>query len=550
MADSGHLTTRTIHRGRLILVVASALAVWAASPCALGPARAALAAPHATARRAGSTAVGTPTAPVTISYTSQGIGRPVAARFLGLSFEAAALSQLGSYSRRGDLVALLRSLGPGLLRFGGITADEDVGWTDGSIPPPAWASSDIDPADLRAIGVLARRSGWEVLLTVGLAHYEPAAAASEVAAARAAMGPYLAAVEIGNEPEAYANHGYRQQPWLPQAYEEEISDYREAIEARTPGIPIAGPDSTGSGSFLEWGFAEALAQEPAMLTGHHYPLGCAQTPPPSIELLLSPGIRGRESRSLETYMSVAKADRIPLRIDEAGTVSCGGVAGVSDTFASALWATGYVAQAMAAGVAGINLEGNPNNCAGYTPICAPSAADAAAGRLKAEPSYYGLLLMRSLIGYRALPTTIASEAAPNLAATVFSGPRNSLKLVLSDDEAPGAQALDVRMPVPAGFGPASLQKLAAPSQSATSGVTLDGRQMPADGSWAQPRTLPHVAIHAGYLSFSLPASTAMVVSLGPAPPRHRRRPRRRASQPKLGLASRSIFQPAFNGARK
>src|SRR4029077_13068110 len=53
-------------------------------------------------------------------------GPPVPQRFLGLSFEAAALGQIAGYADRGDLVELLRSLGPGVLRFGGITADENV----------------------------------------------------------------------------------------------------------------------------------------------------------------------------------------------------------------------------------------------------------------------------------------------------------------------------------------------------------------------------------------------------------------------------------------
>ena len=63
-----------------------------------------------------------------------------------------------------------------------------------------------------------------------------------------------------------------------QAYEEEVSIYREAIAALTPGVEIAGPDVSGSGAFAEWGNAEALAQNPMLLTGHHYPLGCANDP--------------------------------------------------------------------------------------------------------------------------------------------------------------------------------------------------------------------------------------------------------------------------------
>jgi hypothetical protein len=464
---------------------------------------------------------------VGVSFTLLGAGQPVPQRFLGLSFEAAALGQLGSYASRGDLVSLLRSLGPGVLRFGGITADENVGWTDSATPAPSWASSTIDPGDMRALGELARRSGWRVLLTVGLAHYEPQAAAREVAAAHAALGPYLEAVEIGNEPEAYANHGYRSQPWLPQEYEEQISDYREAIEALTPGVAIAGPDSSGSGSFLEWGYAEGLAQSPVMLTGHHYPLGCAQSPAPSIELLLSPVTRGREARSLETYLSIASAQDIPLRIDETGTVSCGGVPGISNTYAASLWATGYITQAMAAGAAGINLEGNPTNCGGYTPLCAPDAADARAGRLQAEPEWYALLLTRSLVGYRPLPTTITSTSTPNLVAAAFAGADGALKLVLADDEAPGAAPLALRVPVGAGLGAARVLTLTGPAQNATSGVLLAGRGVPASGVWPEPKQAHTIATQAGVLTMTLAPSSAAIVTLEKPRIVHRRHPRSR-----------------------
>ncbi len=77
-------------------------------------------------------------------------------------------------------------------------------------------------------------------------------------------------------------------------------------------MKIAGPDVSGSGIFPDWGFTEALGQTPALLTGHHYPLGCAKVPPPSIEQLLSPPIRGLEARSLATYLRVSRAHRTAL----------------------------------------------------------------------------------------------------------------------------------------------------------------------------------------------------------------------------------------------
>jgi hypothetical protein len=374
-----------------------------------------------------------------------------------------------------------------------------------------------------ALGLLARRSGWKVLLTVGLAHDEPAAAAREVAAAHRALGANLAAVEIGNEPDSYGSHGFRQLPWIAQGYEEDVSEYRQAIAALTPGVPIAGPDVSGSGAFPEWGEEEALSQKPALLTGHHYPLGCAQTPAPSIEALLSPAIRERAAQSLATYVSVSDTYRIPFRMDETNSVSCGGVPGISDTFASALWATAYITQAMTAGAAGINLQGNPTNCVGYTPLCAPDAAALASGSLHAQPDWYALLLTSSLIGERPLPTTIAA-GSPNLVAASFAGPHHLLKVVLVDNEPPGASPLALQLDVGAGLGTGRVLRLTAPAQNATGGVLLGGRAVALNGSWSNQTPAEGVSARTGTIALELAPDSAALVTIGPRPsaPRHRR----------------------------
>ncbi|MFZ1924726.1 MAG: glycosyl hydrolase family 79 C-terminal domain-containing protein [Solirubrobacteraceae bacterium] len=474
--------------------------------------------PHR-ARVAGSQAAAAQSAlPVTVAFNPLDPGRRVAQRFLGLSFEMAALSQLAQYANHGNLVELLRSLGPGMLRFGGITADENVAWTDSQTPRPAWATSTIGPTQLNELGTLARRSGWQVLLTVGMAHYEPTAAAREVAAAHRALGPYLAAVEIGNEPNSYGSHGFRELPWIAQGYEEQASAYREAIDALTPGVPIAGPDVSGSGAFSEWGEEEALAQSPVLLTGHHYPLGCAQTPPPSIETLLSAAGRGAASLSLASYMAVSELRDIPLRIDEANTVSCGGVAGISNTFASALWATGYITQAMAVGTAGINLQGNPTNCVGYTPLCAPNPTALAEGDLRAQPEWYALLLTRALIGARPLPTTISAEGAPNIVAAGFSGPGHVLKVVLCNNEPEGTSPLSVQLAVGAGMGAAQIQRLTSSSPSAISGVLLAGRAVTTNGSWRAPLRAESAVSQLGTVTVALSPGSAALVTVAPPKP--------------------------------
>jgi hypothetical protein len=370
----------------------------------------------------------------------------------------------------------------------------------------------IDAHDLRRLGRLAALSGWKVLLTVGLAHFEPAAAAREVAAAKAALGSHLASIEVGNEPDAYARHGIRPMQWNYASYSAEVSIYRRAIARAVHGIRIAGPGVSGSQIFARWGPREARAQRPALLTGHHYPLGCHQMPPPSIDRLLSAETRSLEGQSLARFISASRSSGIRFRMDELGSVSCGGSHGISDAFASTLWATGYIVQAMAKGVAGVNFQGNPANCAGYSPLCAGSAGRLTAGVLGAQPGWYALLLARRLIGARALPTMLVSRAQPNVVVRAFMSGSGRLRVVIVDDEPPGSPPLALRLRVGARYARAALLTLSAPSPTATTGVRLGSRAVARDGSFSEPVNLPQISRRHGAISLSVAPSSAVLLT--------------------------------------
>jgi hypothetical protein len=451
--------------------------------------------------------------PVSVSVDRTHPGAPVPRDFLGLSFEMSSLSQIASYAGGGDLVTMLRSLGIGVLRFGGVTADNRVAWTDQATGRSPWAPEALEAGNLRELGVLAGKSGWHVLLTIGLGHYEPEAAAREAAAAKAALGEWLEAIELGNEPDSYASHGLRSEPWTPVQYDEQVTAYRSAIEAAAPGIALAGPDVSGSSAFEKWGPVEVVNQRPVLLTGHHYPLGCEQVPAPTIARLLSPQIRQLEDVSLLRYMKVSEAGEIPFRLDETNTVSCGGEPGISNTFASALWAVGYLTQAMSMGVSGINLEGNPTNCDGYTPVCAPTPEDLAAGALRAQPEWYALLLIKALIGDRPLPTTMSSPGRPNVEVTTLLAGDGALHFVIVDDDPPGARSVAIGLRVGSGFRGASILSLTAPSPSALSGVRLGGRAVAPDGSWSAPSRRPHAPNRDGVITVDVTPSSAALLTV-------------------------------------
>jgi hypothetical protein len=442
-------------------------------------------------------------------------GAAVPQDFLGLSFEMSALAQIARYADRGNLVTMLRSLGPGVLRFGGASADTRIAWTDARTPRPSWATNVVDAEDFHALAGLASASGWHVVLTLGLVHFEPTAAAREVAAAKAALGNWLTAIEIGNEPNAYAQHGARSEPWEFPQYATEAGVYRSAIEAVVPGIPLHGPDVSGSSAFERWGPGEAVTEQPAMLTGHHYPLGCAQQPSPSVTRLLSPRIRAKEVASMRRYVRISQAGGLPFRLDETNSVSCGGVAGISDTFASALWAAGFLPQVMASGAAGVNMHGHPTNCKGYSPVCARGPLELSTGELVAQPEWYALLLARELLGTRPLPTaTKLRPQVANVQANGFLAADGSLRFVLVDYDPLGKPAVSVRLRVGAGYSRASTLALTGQSLNALSGAELGESEVAGDGSW-KPRRFGALPARGGTVTVELPAASAVLVRVSP-----------------------------------
>jgi hypothetical protein len=451
---------------------------------------------------------------VTVAPPAGGNGggaRAVGGEFLGLSFEAAELAEVAHDGSRGDLVALLRSLGPGVMRFGGTTADTQVAWRRGRAPLPPWATSSVTPQDLHALGQLARATGWRVMLTVNLGHFDPAAAADEARSARRALGGALRAIEIGNEPESFPGHRLRARTWNIAAYLAQVDAYRRAIAAAAPGLSLAGPDAVNPRSGRRWLIAEA-ALRPALLTVHQYPLGRCGKIVPTVADLLDPALGRPESSALRRLRTLARRTGIPVRVDEANNVACGGQPGVSDTFASALWALDYLVRAMGAGIEGVNLHGDFARPAGYAPLAPATPIDRAAGRLQAEPEWYALLAASQLRGDRVASVTHAPAGLPG-SLTVLERPDGGEDIVVVDLASPDTRPQTVRVSLPPGFRSGTVLHLTAPSPMARSGVTLGGRAVSPSGQWRPKVPLPAVPVQGTSASVNVAPSSAVVISL-------------------------------------
>lgn len=456
-------------------------------------------------------------APAAVAVSLRPVGRAVPTDFLGLSFEVGELHWLARWVGDGTIATLLRSLGHGVLRFGGVSADERAQWLPAGAKPAAWESRPITEAELSRLASLAKRTGWKVLLSVNLGHFDPQAAAEEVAAAKRLMGKRLLGVEVGNEPDRYYVEGHRAKGWSVPMYLREVAQYRRAIDAKAPGVPLYGPDGSSGIPVLPW-VRQAAAERPAMLTTHFYPLSkCGYTP--IVTDLTSPITRQKDAAMLDALTRIDEQTGIPVLLDETNDISCRGQAGVSNSFASALWASDYIAQAMSSKVAGLDfhtLLGEPGS---YAPFAAHGRKALQAGDVEVSPEWYALLMTRRLIGL----TPLAAKALPSaatedgmLTAAAFRGKGGAIRILLDDFQPPEAGPLAVQLQVPGRWRGGPILRLLGPSPASLTGTSLAGARVSAQGTW-QPRTpLPAVYRSGRHLSIQMPPSSAALLTLEPS----------------------------------
>jgi hypothetical protein len=170
---------------------------------------------------------------------------------------------------------------------------------------------------------------------------------------------------------------------------------------------------------------------------------------------------------------------------------------------------------MGAGVAGINFQGNPANCRGYSPACAATPAHLAGGVLGAQPVWYSLLLAKALIGARPLSASVTSPGTPNVLVRAFMN--RGLRVLIVDYDAPGSQPAAIRLRVRPGRSAATVLALTGPSPAATTGVRLGGRAVAPDGSWSGPAALPRLTGHRGVISLTVAPSSAVLVTVPGGP---------------------------------
>jgi hypothetical protein len=448
---------------------------------------------------------------VRVAIDAQQTGARIPDDFLGLSFEALDLPAVAGFAHRGPLVRLLRSLGPGVIRFGGNTVDFHTAYVPAGEKPPPWAQSVVKPQDLETLASLVRKTRWRVLLGADLAHYDPRRAARLAIDAYRRLGSGLVGIELGNEPNGYGFLGVRPPNWQYALYRGEARAYARAIRAAAPDVPIAGPAVVG---IHVHGWATALATDvrPELLTVHHYPLSSCSDTAPTLDAILGQQVARRDRAVIRDLAHIQRKTGIPTRLAETNSVSCRGRDGVSNTLGSALWGTGYLLRAAHAGLAGVNLHTLPSECDGYSALCASDAREYAAGRLRARPLWYAMLLFSQLRGDRFV-RVVARPQVPGFQLAALRHPTGSSTELVAVNSVPGRPiGLRIRRPQANPPKTGTIHFLGGPSPAARTRIRLAGSSVGARGTW-RPGSGRRLRTHRGRLEALVPAGTAALIRI-------------------------------------
>jgi hypothetical protein len=452
-----------------------------------------------------------------------GVGPAIPNGFVGLSMEFRGLeAYVGKHpaALNPAFVQLVRNLAPGqspILRIGGDSTD----WTWWPVPGmsrPPGVKYDLDENWLSVGRSLSQAIGGRLILGINLEADSPSVAAAEAKAFLSGIGPRgIEALEIGNEPELYGSFSWYRTPagvrvlGRPRGYD--FQDYMHdfsSFAASLPPATIAGP-STGGPEFMRPLDSFLAGQSRVgLVTLHSYPLKhCSASSHVTIDELLSDESSAGLAGKIAPYVQIAARHRVGLRIDEMNAVSCGGQRGISDIFGSALWALDALFELARVGVGGVNFDtvpGTINELVGSHQV---------AGSWQAEvhPEYYGLMMFAQAAppGSRLLALSWTPPAGIRAWAT--RAPDGHVRVVLINRQS-GQQTVHVQ--IPSRHGPATVERLQAPSVGATSGVTLGGQSFGSETATGLPagslRRAP-VAPVSGSYTVTLPGYSAAMLTL-------------------------------------
>jgi hypothetical protein len=420
--------------------------------------------------------------------------RAIPPSFLGISTEYWTLPLWEPHAAVADRVLSLLSV-PGdgrlVLRIGGDSSQRTF-WVKSTRGAPSWTYL-LTPRWFAQTRQLVARTGARVILDLNTITGTVADAEGLVRAAenRLPRGSIIG-FEIGNESDLYLRAYWLatiEHPWADAAaapaaitasdYARQFAAYSAEVRKAAPGVPLLGP-TIGNSLYSEKWIRTLLADpHPGLgtVSGHWYPYsGCARPGRPSypsIAKLMDGNVAANMARGMAPVIRLVHRMGFKFRLTELNSVTCGGLRGVSNTFATALWTPDALFRLLGAGVDGINIH-----------VREDAVNQAFALRqfgLQAQPLLYGMLLFDRTLGPDAqlVHVHLALHHVRHFDVYAVRVAHDVLH-VLAIDKGGTAVRLDL---VLRATGEATVQRLLAPSVSARYGVSLDGQWLGRDARW-------------------------------------------------------------------
>jgi hypothetical protein len=446
-------------------------------------------------------------ASLTVTATAAG---SIGAAFAGLSYEKSQLYGPLFTASNTDLIGIFQRLGPSILRIGGNSVDRNV-WTPNG---PGQTAGQIAPSDVDSLAAFVKAAGWQCLYGINLGGAAtgattPALAAAEVAYAAQQFGSSLLGIEIGNEPDLYGDTGnYFAGNWSLSQFLTLWGQFRAAILASTPGVPITGPADASNEATWTVPFGQTVTKSEITLLTQHYYRANGQLPTSTAAYLITP------DPTLIADLAILEAGApsigVPYRMSECNSFYNGGASGVSDSYASSLWVIDYLFNCVQGGAVGVNFHGGGDGT-GYTPI-----ANSAATVVGARPEFYGILLF-TLASQGTLYTTQVDAGTLNVTAYAVKTSSGGLNLIVVNKDL--TQNLQLTTQLPGSASSATLLAMTqltsgatGPNLSATSGVTIQGASVNPDGTFS-PAAAYTLEPSGSQLTCYVPALSAVLIQI-------------------------------------
>lgn len=457
-----------------------------------------------------------PQATVRIPATDAPIGVPRS--FLGLSTEYWTIPVWAKHlSQLGHVLSAITPHGPMVLRIGGSSADQTF-WAP-TRERPEWVY-EIRRSWLGQVRRIVNRFGVRVILDLNLVTATPQIAVRWARAAEAALpAESVVGFEIGNESDIYSRASWQKltggvgSSTLPQqmtaaGYVDSYRIYAKALTQVDRGIPLLGPALSDPAAHLSWISRLLAGPHPGLraITVHRYPLSaCSYRGSktfPTIARVLSERATAGMATSIKRAVQTARRAGLPVRLTEINSVTCGGRMGVSNTFATALWAPDALFELLRAGTSSVAVHVRAN--------AINMAFSLTHHGLVAHPLLYGLSLFSRTLGTgtQLLPLRLNAQPSLRLKAWAVRSTTNTVHVLLINK---GNHAGRVSLQIP-GVGSATAQRLVARSARATTGVTLGGQHLDARGRWVGKPVSEAIPRDAGGYRVTVPAISAALVT--------------------------------------